>query len=99
MYRIGTEEILGLRRRGDTFTVDPCIPSVWPGFSMTWRVDGTLYEIEVTNPDSLCRGVAEATLDGENVDPAAIPLSSGGDGAGQRTRLVKIRLGVPASPV
>ena len=30
MYRAGLESILGLRRRGDTFSIDPCIPSSWP---------------------------------------------------------------------
>ncbi len=30
MYRAGLESILGLRRRGSTFEIDPCIPSSWP---------------------------------------------------------------------
>ena len=30
MYRAGLESMLGLRRRGDTFSIDPCIPSSWP---------------------------------------------------------------------
>ena len=30
MYRAGLESILGLRRRGSTFVIDPCIPSSWP---------------------------------------------------------------------
>ena len=28
MYRAGLESILGLRRRGETFVIDPCIPIV-----------------------------------------------------------------------
>ncbi len=32
MYRAGLESILGLRRRGDTFSIDPCIPSSWPEY-------------------------------------------------------------------
>ena len=39
----GIESMLGLRRRGDTFSVDPCIPSSWPGYEITWRVGGTTY--------------------------------------------------------
>jgi cyclic beta-1,2-glucan synthetase len=34
MYRVGVESILGLRRSGDTFTIDPCIPASWPGYEM-----------------------------------------------------------------
>ena len=33
MYRAGLECILGLKRHGDTFEVDPCIPAAWPEFS------------------------------------------------------------------
>src|SRR5436309_2802634 len=29
MYRAGLESILGLRRRGATFIVDPCVPASW----------------------------------------------------------------------
>ena len=32
MYRAGLESILGLRRRGSTFEIDPCIPSSWPDY-------------------------------------------------------------------
>ena len=32
MYRAGIESILGLRRSGPTFAVDPCIPSAWPDY-------------------------------------------------------------------
>jgi cellobiose phosphorylase len=31
MYRAGLESILGFRRRGATFEIDPCIPAAWPG--------------------------------------------------------------------
>ncbi|HUR34823.1 MAG TPA: glucoamylase family protein [Vicinamibacterales bacterium] len=78
MYRAAIEGLLGLRRRGATFTVDPSIPAMWPGFSLDWSVEGTTYHIEVTNPDHRCAGVASATLDDRNVDPEAIPLVQDG---------------------
>jgi cyclic beta-1,2-glucan synthetase len=74
MYRAGLESILGLRRRGSTFVVDPCIPSSWPQYTIEWRYLGTRYEIIVSNPDRVCRGVTCAQLDGVAVDPGAIPL-------------------------
>ena len=74
MYRAGVESILGLRRRGNTFMVDPCIPSSWPEYKITWQFFDSRYEITVTNPTRRCRGVATATLDGVAVNPAAIPL-------------------------
>ena len=88
MYRAGVESILGLRRRGDTFTVDPCIPSAWPGYRISWRFGESRYEITVSNPSRRCRGVAKATLDGAAVDARAIPLVDDG-----RTHEVQIMLG------
>jgi cyclic beta-1,2-glucan synthetase len=78
MYRAGLESILGLRRRGDTFIVDPCIPSTWPEFSISWRFLKSRYEITVSNPSRRCRGVANVTLDGAPVDAGAIPLIDDG---------------------
>jgi cyclic beta-1,2-glucan synthetase len=86
MYRAGLESILGLRRRGSAFEMDPCIPSSWPDFTLVWRFGRTRYEVSVANPERRCRGVAEATLDDSPVDPCAIPLVD--DGATHRVRLV-----------
>jgi cyclic beta-1,2-glucan synthetase len=78
MYRAGLESILGLRRRGATFIVDPCIPSTWAEYQIVWRLGQTRYEIDVSNPEGRCRGVLSAALDGVPVDAAAIPLSDDG---------------------
>jgi cyclic beta-1,2-glucan synthetase len=86
MYRAGLESILGLRRRGATFQVDPCIPSSWPEYSVAWRFQDTRYEITVSNPQHRCRGVASAELDGVKVDHRAIPLAA--DGGTHRVTVV-----------
>ncbi len=78
MYRAGLESILGFRRRGDTFFVDPCIPSTWPIYQIVWKHLRTRYDITVLNPDRRCRGVATVTLDGTSMDPGAIPLVDDG---------------------
>ena len=86
MYRAGLESILGLKRHGTSFELDPCIPAAWPEYSITWRYGRTGYEIVVANPDHRCRGIALAELDGEAVDPAVIPLVD--DGATHQVRVV-----------
>jgi cyclic beta-1,2-glucan synthetase len=88
MYRAGLESILGVTRRGETFAVDPCIPSSWPRFTIVWRYKNTRYAVDVENPDGQCRGVRCATLDGAPVDVRAIPLVDDG-----RAHEVRIRLG------
>ena len=92
MYRAGLESMLGLRRRGDTFSVSPCIPSSWPDYEITWRFRNTRYNMQVLNPEHQCRGVLEATLDGTTTDAAAIPIVDDG-----RTHEVRITLGAAAS--
>ena len=74
MYQAAIEGLLGLRRRGATFSVNPSIPAMWPGYSLQWVIDGTRFNINVANPESQCRGVVSATMDGGAVDPNAIPL-------------------------
>ena len=88
MYRAGIESILGLRRRGSTFTIDPCIPSSWPEYQITWQFQDSRYEISVSNPARRCRGVATATLDGVCVDAARMPLVNDG-----QTHDVRVVLG------
>jgi len=74
MYQAAIEGLLGLRREAATFRIDPCIPAMWPGYSLDWRIGRTVYHISVANPENRCRGVQSAEMDGEPVDPAAIPL-------------------------
>jgi len=97
MYRLGLESILGLRRRGRSFAVAPCVPGSWNGFVVRWRHGTSHYEITVENPEHRNRGVAQAVLDGVRVDPRAIPLS---DEAGvHRLRVVMGEPSPEAPPV
>jgi len=88
MYRAGLESMLGLRRRGETFSVDPCIPASWPEYEIAWRVGRTRYLISVSNPQRQSRGVGTASLDDVVADAAAIPLVDDG-----LTHHVRIGLG------
>ena len=88
MYRAGLESILGLRRRGDPFVIDPCISSSRPEYRITWQFLDSRYEITVSNPARRCRGVETATLDSAPVDTAAIPFLNDG-----RTHDVQIVVG------
>ena len=78
MYQTAIGSLLGLHRHGDSFSVRPCIPAMWPGFSLEWKYANTHYHIEVENPEHQYTGVRSATLDGETVDAAAIPLRDDG---------------------
>jgi cyclic beta-1,2-glucan synthetase len=87
MYRAAVEWVLGFRVMGERLQVNPCIPSVWRGFTIEYRFRSSRYEISVENPRNACRGVAVIELDGAAIDHAAgIPLVD--DGAVHRVRVV-----------
>ena len=63
-YYSATQYILGLRPELDGLRIDPCIPAEWPGFSVRRRFRGKMIEIQVKNPDRVCRGVKSLVLNG-----------------------------------
>ena len=81
MYRAGIESILGLRRAGATFAVDPCIPSAWPEYQIAWRVPRQRYEITVSNPERAAAGVRRGHAGRRAGRSRAIPLVNDGRGS------------------
>jgi N,N'-diacetylchitobiose phosphorylase len=75
-YYSATAHILGLRPENDGFTIDPCIPSDWPGFTATRQFRGRTLNIEVTNPHGVQKGVKAITVEGKPVEGTKIPLDS-----------------------
>ena len=41
MYRLGTEMLLGLRRKGDHLQIKPCIPKDWTEYQLNYRFGET----------------------------------------------------------
>ena len=95
LYRAGLESILGLQRRGNTFTIKPCVPALWSGFAIEWRFGRSVYLIQVETAGRRVGGVTTVTVDGAPVDPAAIPLVD--DGAVHRVD-VRLEQTSPATP-
>jgi cyclic beta-1,2-glucan synthetase len=89
MYRIWIEEVLGLRVRGDHFTIEPSIPSDWDGFEMTYRRDSTVYEITVRR-DNESSGIS-VEVDGRNVPAGVVPFEDAGG-----VRRVSVTISGPA---
>ena len=67
-YFAATQYLLGVRPDFDRLIVDPCIPADWKEFSVNrvWR--GARYEIRVSNPDGVEKGVREIRIDEKKVD-------------------------------
>ena len=88
LFRVGLEAILGFHLKGDRLAIDPRIPPSWPGFELTYRHGSGRYRVSVENPDGVEQGARSATLDGQGVDPSAIPLVDDG-----RDHEVVVRMG------
>lgn len=86
MYQAAVRSLLGLQRHGAIISLNPCIPAVWPGYTLEWRMGRTRYRFTVENPEHRSHGVASAELDGIPVDARAIPLRE--DGGEHEVRIV-----------
>ncbi len=74
MYRVWTEEVLGLKKRSDRLIIDPVIPDWWDGFKVKLRHGKAVYEIDVQNPDHVQKGIAWIELDGRRLKESYLPL-------------------------
>ncbi|RPI61589.1 MAG: hypothetical protein EHM48_05400, partial [Planctomycetaceae bacterium] len=78
MYRVGLEAILGIRRRGTTLRIEPCIPATWLRYQVTYRVGKTTFLIGVENPEGVNRGVRQVKLNGNVLNSQEIYLLDDG---------------------
>ncbi len=78
-YYSMTQYILGIRPEVDGLRIDPCIPSDWKGFKATRRFRGKTIEIEVKNPDKICKGVRSITLNDTALEDNLIPVDQLGE--------------------
>jgi cyclic beta-1,2-glucan synthetase len=80
MYRAGIESILGVNLRGNTLTIDPCIPRAWSGFELTFKHGSSRYRIEIKNRRGVGKGRVHATLDGHETNGEVCELALVDDG-------------------
>ena len=68
MWYAITQFILGIQPDYDGLTLNPCIPAGWKGFQVKRRFRDAEYDITVTNPDGVCKGVRSILVDGEAIE-------------------------------
>jgi cellobiose phosphorylase len=76
-YYAITRHILGVRPDYEGLRIDPCIPPSWKGFSVKRSLRGTTFNIKVVNPNSVSKGVAGMTVDGNPVEGNVVKLVDG----------------------
>lgn len=83
-----TQWILGVKPQYDGLTVNPCIPSALNGFNIKREFRGAIYNIEVKNPEHVCKGVKIIKIDGKVVEEKILPVFGNGS-----THKIEIEMG------
>ena len=83
-----SQSILGIIPDFDGLKVEPCIPAEWDGYTVTRGFRNAQYNIEILNPDHVCKGVKSVEVDGNVIEGNVIPAF--GDG---KTHTVKVVMG------
>ncbi|MFZ2538684.1 MAG: N,N'-diacetylchitobiose phosphorylase [Oscillospiraceae bacterium] len=75
-YFAATRYMIGIRFGFDTMIVDPCIPAEWDGFKATRRWRDAQFDITVSNPNHVQKGIKSIKLNG-NVVSSITPMEKG----------------------
>lgn len=67
MYYAITHYVLGIRPEYKGITIDPCIPSTWPGFTVTRKFRNRELSVEVKNPNHVEKGVERIEINGKTL--------------------------------
>ncbi len=70
--------ILGIKPNYTGLEIDPCIPAEWDGFKVSRTFRNATYEIKISNPDHVCKGIKSVTVDGKQIDGNILPVFSDG---------------------
>ncbi len=73
-----SQYILGVIPDYDGLKIDPAIPKAWDGYSITRKFRNDTYNITVTNPDHVSKGVKSVVCDGKAIDGNVLPVFNDG---------------------
>ena len=77
MWYTVSEFILGIKPHYDGLHIDPCLPRTAHDYTVTRRFRGAEYEIHVSNPKGVSKGVSRMTVDGMQVEGTVVPAQPG----------------------
>ncbi len=70
--------ILGVKPDYNGLRIDPCIPNEWDGYKVTRKFRNATYEITISNPEHVSKGIKQLIVDGEAYAGNLVPVF--GDG-------------------
>ena len=73
-----SQYMLGIIPDYDGLKIDPSIPSEWDGFKATRQFRNATYQISVSNPSHVSKGVKSVTVDGNAIEGNILPVFAEG---------------------
>ena len=73
-----SQYMLGIIPDYDGLKIDPSIPSEWDGFKATRQFRNATYQISVSNPSHVSKGVKSVTVDGNAIEGNILPVFADG---------------------
>ncbi len=73
-----SQYMLGIIPDYDGLKIDPSIPSTWDGFKATRQFRNATYQITVSNPSHVSKGVKSVTVDGNAIEGNVLPVFADG---------------------
>ena len=77
-FKIGIEEILGLKIQNGILSINPCIESTWKEYTIKYKFKNSIYNIKVKNPNNKQTGVISFKLNGQEIESKQIKLIDDG---------------------
>ena len=77
-YKIGIENILGLKIKKGILKIEPCIAKEWKEYEIQYRYIDTIYNIIVRNPESKQTGVSKFIYNDQEIAEKEIKLQNNG---------------------
>ncbi len=73
-----SQNILGIKPDYNGLMIDPCIPSDWDGYKVSRKFRNATFEISITNPNHVSKGVKKLVVDGNEIAGNIIPVFNDG---------------------
>ena len=73
-YKIGIENILGMKIENNILKINPCIPKDWKEYSIRYKYENSIYNIKVRNEKGKNTGIERIKLNGKEIENKQIIL-------------------------
>lgn len=77
--RACTDYIIGVRPTLDGLIIDPCVPKKWDNFEIKRVFRGAIYNIKISNPKHVYKGVDKILVDDKVIEGNLLPVYETGE--------------------